>query len=668
MNAGTSVIGKSLAVRFGLVGAGLGLAAGVCEAAFLYFRPRIPALLKPDVEYCVWFLAPLVDELLFGVIGVALGFAAGFWRDRGPHGPTLLASIGFGAAAGFVFNQAFWAHTSLSKPRRLFLIVLVVSAVSIITRFACERWGTARLRSSELETSKSWGRLAKGVVTAAVLLISGLTFYLIRAAVSLPRAQSGHFPQGTRPNIVLISLDTVRADHLHSYGYARPTTPNLDRLARQGVLFENAIAPSSWTLPSHASMFTGLLPHQHGADFDVPLAAGILTIAQALKARGYETAGFTSNYDYGYSGWGIAQGFKVYNDDSDSLRHNLLMVSAAQHFRQLLFPPVISHDRFGRRDAAELNHEIFRWFRGRSRQPFFLFINYFDVHDPYLAPTPYEKYFGGVSYSLLRRLSPVMNWKPPLRPLSGEERQLLIADYDNCLAYLDDQVGRLLGFLGGLPEWRNTVVIITADHGEAFGEHGGYYGHGWGLCWQLLHVPLIVLGSGVPASQRIASVVGTSDLFSTLLAEASDEAAPVRRHSLSRFWTSAHEAQSFEGAVLSELGAVPAAADLDPAAVSLVTPEWHYVQNAYGSCQLYHWPTDADEAKDLCGSPQFKQVSLALRQRVERSFATSPRPWLGVSYLAALGRSRDNLPDGVRQSNPRPAEEEEELLRNLPYQ
>jgi arylsulfatase A-like enzyme len=668
MNAAASSLSKSLVVRFGLVGAGLGLLAGGYEAALLYFRPRIPALLNSDVGYCVWFLAPLVNELLFGLIAIASGFAAAFWQDRAPQRPTLLASIGFGAAAGFVVNEAFWTHTPLSKARRLFLIVLVVTAVSVITRSAFKRWRNGRLRSLELQTPSSWRRLAKGVVTATLLLISGLAFYLIWPGVPLPRVQFSRLAQENRPNIVLISLDTVRADHLHCYGYARPTTPNLDRAARQGVLFESAIAPSSWTLPSHATMLTGLSPHQHGADFDVPLATGILTAAQVLKARGYETAGFTSNYDYGYSGWGIAQGFEVYNDDSHSLRHNLLMVSVARHFRQLLFPPVISYDQFGRRDAAELNHEIFRWFRGRSKHPFFLFINYFDAHDPYLAPAPYEKYFGGVSYGLLRRLSPVMNWKPPVPPLSGEERELLIADYDNCLAYLDDQVGKLLRFLASLSEWPNTIVIITADHGEAFGEHGGYYGHGWGLCWQLLHVPLIVLGPGVPASQRIANIVGTSDLFSTLLAVAGNEAAPVGRHTLSRFWTSVHEAKSFDEAVLSELGAGPAAADRHPAAVSLVTQEWHYVQNAFGSCQLYHWSTDADEAKDLCGLPQYKRFSLALRQQVERSLATSPRPWLGVGYLAALGRPSDHVLDGIPQSNPRPTKEQEDLLRNLPYQ
>ena len=668
MNTAASAVSESLAVRFGLVGAGLGLGAGVYEAALLYFRPRIPALLKPDVGYCVWFLAPLVDELFFGLVAIALGFAAGFWQDRAPRRLTSLASIGFGAAAGFLVNEAFWLRPQLSRARRLFLVVVVVSAVSVIVRCAFKRWRTGLVRSCELEMSWSWRRLAKAVVTGTVLPISGLVFYLLRPAAPVPCALSRSVPQGNRPNIVLISLDTVRADHLHSYGYPRLTTPNIDQAARQGVLFENAIAPSSWTLASHASMFTGLLPHQHGADFDVPLTNGVPTVAQALKARGYETAGFTSNYDYGYTGWGIAQGFQIYNDDSSSLRHNLLMVPAAQHFRQLLFPPVISYDKFGRRDGAELNNEVFHWYRGRSKCPFFLFINYFDAHDPYLAPAPYANYFGRVSYGLLRRLSPVMNWKPPVRPLSGEERELLIADYDNCLAYLDDQVGKLLRFLSSLPEWPNTIVIITADHGEAFGEHGGYYGHGWGLCWQLLHVPLIVFGPGIPASQRVANVVGTSDLFSTVLAQADDKAASAGRHGLSRFLTSVHEAQSFDEAVLSELGDDPTAADLHPAAVSLVTPEWHYVQNAYGSCQLYHWPTDSDEAENLCGSPQYQQFSVALRQQVERSFATSPRPWRGVGYLAALRRPGHRLLDGIPQSNPRPTREQEELLRNLPYQ
>jgi len=670
MNASQGAPRRSLTAQFGLVGAGLGLLTGLFEAAFLYFKPRIPVLFQPDVGYGIWFLAPLVDELLFGFVGLALGFAADLQRHRAPQRAALLASIGCGAAAAFFIDETLWVHMRmaghLSKTWRILCGVAVLLAVAGVIHRAFQHSRNRGAGRTQPGGGWSFEPLAKGVGIATGLLIASLAFYLMRPAALLPSPRSSPVLRAHEPNIVLISLDTVRASHIHSYGYTRPTTPNLDLAARRGVLFENAIAPSSWTLASHASIFTGLLPHQHGADFNAPLAGGLLTVARALKARGYQTAGFTSNYDYGYSGWGMAQGFDTYDDDSFSPRHNLLLVPAAQRFRQLFFPPVVSYDQFGRRDAAELNRDVIRWLRGHLGRPFFLFINYFDAHDPYLAPAPYDRYFGSVSHGLVRRLSPIMNWQSLSQPLSAGEQEMLLAGYDNCLAYLDDQVGKLLRLLIESPDWPNTIVIITADHGEAFGEHGGYYGHGWGLGWDLLHVPLIVAGRDVPAGLRISSVVGTSDLYFTVLAEAAGRGGFSSR-SLGHFWGSERQAQSPGGPILSELAPIPEAVDLRAASASMVTQEWHYIQDAEGGCQMYHWPTDPEERHDFSQSPQYEGVRLALRQQLQRAFETSSRPWLGVSYIRAVARRPEWSADCVARPNRRPSKEEEELLRNLPY-
>lgn len=669
---------KSFAVWLGLLGAGTGLLVGLYEAALLCSRPRIPSLLKPDVGNFVWFLVPLVDELAFGLLGVALGIAAQIWRPSTPQRLAAFAGGGLGAAAAFMVYDTFWIclWTGRHSSRTQTFIVLtgVFAAVLGFTHFGSRLWASRLCRFLERNIAALSRSLAKTVAAATGILIAGLAFHFIELPHSSPSAQAISFPRAHRPNIVLISLDTVRADHLHCYGYARPTTPNLDRLAAQGVLFENAIAPSSWTLASHASIFTGLLPHQHGANFGVPLASGLLTLAQVLKSRGYERAGFTANYDYGFAGWGIGQGFESYVDDSSWLPHSFWMTVVGRVFRKFFYTPVISYDRFGRRDGHDLNHAVFRWLRHRSERPFFLFINYFDAHDPYVAPFPYNKHFGSVSNALVRRLSPFIHQKPLPQRLSEEEQASLVAGYDNCLAFLDEQVGELLRFLAGSAERSNTIIIVTADHGEGFGEHGGYYGHGWSLYWEVLHVPLIIAGPGFPAGLRISQIASNRDIFPLVLTLAGGEGTLGERCSLCRFLLPRLRARDSDEAIVSELAPVPGVTNLHPASISLVTPQWHYIRDADGRSQVYYWPTDPLEKTNLFGSLEHAGIVQPLQQQLWNLVQVSKRPWLGVDYLPALGQlgspffDRAGLPRDRRSILPRSKEkEEEELLESLPY-
>lgn len=659
---------KSFAARFFIIGATMGPLVGICEAALLYSRPQYSGLLSANVGDLIWFLTPLVDLLVFGLLGLALGLAADIRRPPTPWRIAFLAGTGIGAVGACILYEVVrlllraGEHWSSSQK----VIMLITTFVMIV----CAALLGFRIWWNRLEKvfdpEKGWplGKLAKTIVVATLTLLLGLTScYFIRLPSSAGDRRPDLGGPRRKPNFVLISLDAVRADHFSSYGYNRPTTPNLDRLARQGVLFENAVAPSSWTLASHASVFTGLLPHQHGADFAAPLAPGSLTLAHVLKSRGYETAGFNANPLYGLRGWGIGEGFETYDDGSSSLRHNFMMTRLGALFQNVFYFPVIRPDRLDRQDARDVNQEVMRWFRHRSGRPFFLFINYFDAHSPYLSPFPYNQRFGQSSYVRVSQAA-----SPRNAPLSEKEQRGLVANYDNCLSFLDEQVGGLLRFLAGSPEWPNTVVLITADHGEGFGEHG-HYEHSYALYWELLHVPFILVGRGIPADLRVSELVSLREIFPTLVSLTGGYGAMSQHSSLQRFWSPGAAARSSEEGVISEVTRVSRKAGLPAASISLMTSEWHYIYDANGRSEVYHWPTDPLEETNLASASQLDGITRSLHQKLDDALRVSHPPWPGVHYVLAfppeIRRSLLPLTYATKAGQPNPEVEEE--LKSLPY-
>ena len=216
-------------------------------------------------------------------------------------------------------------------------------------------------------------------------------------------------------------------------------------------------------------------------------------------------------------------------------------------------------------------------------------------------------------------------------PLSDQERQALVDAYDNCLASLDDQVGKLLTFLASRPEWSNTIVIITSDHGEAFGEHGAY-NHGWNLYRETVHVPLVIFGPGVPAGTRLTDTVPVRKLFPTVLDLTLGEKLPFSRVSLRRFWTPGFRPEPFDETAISELISRKAGV---PGYISLTTPEWQYIEDSQGRKELYQWATSPEERVNLAESNP--QKAHELESSLRQSIASSLRPWVEPRYLLALG-------------------------------
>jgi len=669
--------------RFTILFALIGLLLGLGEAAWLYFSPRWP-LLRPDVGHVIWFVAPLTDLCFAALLGLTLGLVLAERQLQGLSRHVAGLTAAFLSAVmlwvvGTVGIEALQAWRGGIELRNVPLWSLVAFAALLIACcFRHERILSLIENGSLLHFRRAVGML---LVSVTILVCGLLADTINRSIPPATVSANADLPRG-RPNIVLITLDTARADHLSLYGYARPTAPNLERWARQGVVFENAIAPSSWTLPSHVSIMTGLLPHQHGADWRSPVRGIPWTLPAILGSKGYETAGFSTNLYYGYAGWGLDRGFAMYDDDSSSIRHNLTLTLAGQNLIQPSYYLWVHPDRLDRRSAKQVNQDIFRWFQHKPANPFFLFVNYFDAHEPFIAPAPYDRRFGHASDELIDKVTEQTEGRGSGQNFSDAERQSLIASYDNCLASLDNELNGLLKFLSGQPEWSNTFVIVTADHGEALGEHQSY-GHGLNLYREALHVPLVVLGPGVPAGLRIEPVVGTRRLFATILDLTMRGQEPFARHSLSALWTLDQKAYGSRGALISELltRTTPHENYL-----SLFGPQWHYLEDSSGHRELYDWRRDPAERINL--ADQHTAIAAELANRLRAYAANSIRPWEGPDYLAALGPDAysvvpvangadldDPDPIGICQAIfPRegvPAEPREDpnedLLRSLPY-
>jgi arylsulfatase A-like enzyme len=346
-----------------------------------------------------------------------------------------------------------------------------------------------------------------------------------RAAAALPPAAPGS------PNVLLLVLDTVRAMSLSVYGYQRATTPVLERLAQRGVVFNRAISTAPWTRPSHASLFTGRWEHQLSADHLVPLDGAYPTLAEQLAAVGYRTGGFVANLTHATPAAGIARGFEHY--EAHLVTPAQVAVSAwipGRLYKLLPRGGRVPEARINyvRKTADDINRAVLDWVDRSPGRPFFAFANYMDAHDPYRPQPPFDTLFAEPAYPAL----------PPTRAGGpGLDRPRELRPYDQAIAYLDHEIGRLLQALEQRGLLQNTVVIITSDHGEAFGEQG-IYGHGSTLYLPMLHVPLLLAGPGVPPEgKRVNDWVSLQALAPTVL----ELAAPSVRHpfpgpSLTRFW------------------------------------------------------------------------------------------------------------------------------------
>ncbi len=297
-----------------------------------------------------------------------------------------------------------------------------------------------------------------------------------------------------RPNVLLISIDSLRRDHLRSYGYQRDTSPVMERLAREGVVFETVVAPTSWTLPSHITMMTGISPETHGViDDGRRLSSAATTLAEVFRFEGYETAGFVSG-PYLRAEYGFYQGFDLYDDYSVELAQPAFgNLSLADESHSWITAPVL---------AKSFSSWFEDWSSRHRGAPFFAFLHQWDVHYDYLPPPPYDTMFDAAYLG-----SATGRYEHMKSSMSARDLEHVVALYDGEIRFSDELVDHLISALenGGILD--QTIVILTADHGEEFYEHG-LKGHRHQLYDESLLVPLVMryppsLAAGIHVRQQV---------------------------------------------------------------------------------------------------------------------------------------------------------------------
>lgn len=452
-------------------------------------------------------------------------------------------------------------------------------------------------------------------MVAAALPLTGLVRYN-RSTRSAIAAQQG------APNIILIIWDTVRAASMSLYGYARPTTPHLDRLAQRAVVFDRAVSPAPWTLPAHASLFTGLYHHQHSADRNSPLDNSALTIAEYLQKRGYLTAGFIGNTYWVSSKFGLGQGFGWYEDRPTMTVQSVLFAWSGSEFLLQRFVPRARRDQLERVAADRRQASFLRWLDDRDQaRPFFAFLNHFDAHEPYLPPSGDFRFSTDTPLYHWNYLTSKRRWSP-------SELQDLRDAYDACIHYLDDQLGKLHAELGRRGLLDNTLIVLTSDHGETLGEQDPrLLGHAHNVYYDVLNVPLVFYWPAkFAAGSRVSQLVSLVDLPATLVDVVGAGAVgppPFPGTSLAPLLT---------GAPASAVS--PALSLVNPAGYhktwnvwptsggslhSLVTPDgMHYIANTRGAETLFDIKNDPWERTNLADTPEGSRLIPKYREELAR--------------------------------------------------
>ncbi len=505
-----------LFAMYPLVGAATGSAAALLIVDDLALRASVIVLFALAYAANAVILLPSAAEFQMPVAGsaVAAAVAVSALRVRG-----LQPALNPWCAALLVAGPA-WITKQLVpySPRTIKLgLALACWIVVVAATVAVARRG----QSGQLRVARPW-RLAIATFAATLLMRSAPKIDASPSAVAHAAGRSG-------PSVVLITMDTVRADHLSLYGYEKDTSPRLNALARRATLFRHAVSASDVTPASHGSLFTGLYPSQHGARLDqshglsLPLNPDVPTLAARLASFGYHTLGIVANHGYLTTAYGFDRGFQYYDERvSVSLYEptiNQFLRQTGARFLQRLTARDL--DAVDYRRANEINDVVLSLLPQlkADARPFFLFVNYMDAHWPYRPPRSFDSKFGGTSARSIGDQGYSDLWgnvNAARHALPDAERAALEGLYDGGIANVDSHIGALVDQLEQLGLFDDCLFIVTSDHGEAFGEHG-LFGHGVSAYGEHIHVPLMVKYPRQRAPRVVDAVVSGVDVMPTIL-------------------------------------------------------------------------------------------------------------------------------------------------------
>lgn len=319
------------------------------------------------------------------------------------------------------------------------------------------------------------------------LLIAGLFF--IALAIAAGAIFLFHASR-TRPNLIIVSIDTLRADRLGSYGYARDTSPVIDDFGKRSVVFENTVSPSSWTIPSHMTLFTGLHPTTHGAVRpELKVSRNIPLLAEILKAQGYRTIAYTGGGFVG-KGFGFSRGFEKFK--------------AVENFKKKKRGIGCSIGKAEKTLSAL-----------PPGDPYFLFLHTYDVHCPLHPPEPYASMYKSPGALPVGSIACGREMIGAIPRFSAAHALSISDRYDGSIRWVDNELRKLFDMLKARGDLEKSVIIITSDHGEEFFEHG-IVGHQRTLHRQVLMVPFILYAPGIKPA-RVSRFIGQVDIFPTIL-------------------------------------------------------------------------------------------------------------------------------------------------------
>ena len=493
--AGTRALGAGAAG--GLVaGATVGAAEVLAAWVHLHGPGELPAL--------GWAL------VAYGAAGAGLGLGAGMVA-------ALAGGDGFGLALAGVGTALAYAVARFRIIRDLFLeqvphglvpLAVQVGALAVVALGAVLLWRALRGADERRAPLTRPGVAAVVVGLLAAAWAGGAQ--MKPPPTPAPLSPRGAAPAGA-PNVVLIMVDTLRADHLSCYGSTAVKTPHIDALAADGLRWVNTFSQASWTRPSVATILTGLYPSSHGAIHKADrLPDRVDTLAEVLGRAGYHTVGFADNANVSQA-FNFQQGFDEYRYLAPDFffaasepAAQLALYSGLRLVRERFLAHYVDVHHYYQ-PAEVVTAEVRRWLdRGARAEPFFLFAHYMDPHDPYFAHP-----FNGEGYARVAHPNP-----PPA--LTERLHHL----YEGEVAYLDEHLGVLFDDLKRRGLYDRTLVVLTADHGEEFREHGGWW-HGTTLYDEQIHVPLIVKPAGAHALARVRDELATSlDIAPTIVAAA----------------------------------------------------------------------------------------------------------------------------------------------------
>ena len=544
-----------------------GIAAGFVHTAELAVAQLVQGELVWFSRDFIW-MSPIAYTLVLLTGGLLLAILALTSGSR-----WLLALAVFSTATAAVFGVML-PYSAIARIVSLFLAAVIGVQLARLTLASPTR---------ALRGARRFAVAGGLVVCTLALAMPGLRRWREN------RALASAMETGDAPSILVIILDTVRAASFGLYNGAPATTPRLSEWAREGTVFDNAYAPAPWTLPSHASFFTGRYAPELSADWEVPLGSGDSTLAQVVGARGYATGAFVGNMHYTAWDSGLDRGFATYQDYrltrrqvlySSSytqtrlfrhLRSSRSLGEALREFRDLDFSIDPKHF-FDPKRADEVSVSFLDWQQSLGSRPFFAFLNYFDAHRTYYSPREFKTF---------------------PRSKSG------MHEYHAAIAWLDSQVGGVLDSLRARGALDRTVVIVTSDHGELFEEHN-LSGHAHNLYRNVLWVPLYVrFPNRVPANRRVDATVSLRDLPATIVDLAGVAAAPFPGTSLATTWSGASSASP----AFAEVRRAPNVSSAYPTSrgsiTSLTDSSGHYIRYGDGAEELFAWRVDPAETRNL---------------------------------------------------------------------